>query len=462
MGQGRKLIFRNTSSRDSRRVHLAENGQTALFVFIVFAALVAFLSGGYTTFPDSASYLNVDGSWGFSLLGNSYRPWPIVAIYGPGVRVGVITQYLFFTVSVCFLLLAVNASSKSAIRWRLLPLILISAAVLSPYFMQWNSAVLSESLTHSLVMTSFAALVCYQVQQKPGWAYFAILSSGLALVIKPYLVFFPLAIAIAGLISTREKHLRRGVVARLVVLVILVSFYGVYVQSNTNDYWATRESGLNRSGLSFVYLTGTNSGSTLPDQLYQGLQADQSVPKCITSVRSDFVESPFFFQDNLAEACPEDIRWINKHFQTWYFSFVFQNPRYMIQLIDERLDGTESISPTYTRPINVIPKPITKIFFSSSERPIRFSPVFQMLFGLILVFALKVRGRFAQSPSLSNVVSAVVLYCAGLTSLILAHLMMNSELQRLSTGGYLICLLGFMLGAKELLMDSASIQSQGA
>jgi hypothetical protein len=375
---------------------------------------------------------------------------------------GVILQYLFFTSSTCFLLSALNASCRSSIRWRLIPSILATVAVLSPYFIQWNSAVLSESLTHSLIISSFASLVYFQVSQRLGWAYFAILSSGLALVVKPYLVIFPLAIALATLVSARDQKLYSTPSARLLVVAILVSFYGFYVQSNTNDYWATRESGLNRSGLSFVYLTGINSGSTLPDLLHQGLQADPEVPECITSVRSDFVDSPFFFQDDLVETCADDISWINEHFQRWYFKFVLENPRYAIQLIGERLDGTESISPTYARPISVIPLPITMFFFSSSERSHRSAPLFQMSLVMVLIFMIKIRGRVEHSPlsSASNIVSALILFCAGLLSLVIAHLMMNSELQRLSTGGYLTCLLGFLMAAKELVTSSAGIQNQ--
>lgn len=432
------------------------------------AGLVSAIASEAVRFNDSPDYVPGAGPVDIgviSLTGGAIRAWPTVVMFGlvGGDHARIVLQAVLFLAAWTLLLWAFLAHVRP-LRALLVGGVLVVFA-LSPVVFQWNLAILSESLTISLLVAGLG-LVRLGLGSGTGaavWSWLAFIAIALASVNKFPLVVLLVAVIImrAGLkiranrsqpAGSRARSVKWLVVSGIAALALMT--YPVLVNSAIDNAWAEqRAAQVTRNAVHYYFLTATvtsldSAQSQLPgssiaasrallardqaagDQLFAALPDD--APACLKSNRatlSDTVD-PFQYASAQGSACPEGIVWIDDHFLPWYATFVVTHPRYVADVMTYRMPLSLATS-TYAEFISIVPPALTLLFTDASLTGVTSFPLaIWIVVGLIALAVLIVRFISGERDEVAIMLATVFVGCA--VAWVLTLLMMNAEVYRIA------------------------------
>jgi hypothetical protein len=297
----------------------------ALLSFFLLRLAKLALGGGAQPIvtPDSGTYRPADAGWlDFSAVLEAKRPFVMTFTYAliPNDQLRVVSQSLFFTFCWMSLLIAIYfALNKPWVRnLGLLSFWLLGFSSLTS---QWESLVLSESLTISLLAASIAAVLVWLTNRKQKYLVISIILLIIAALIRPQL-FVVVALStliwwVFGnrLISVTKNYISAGVLLT-VGLLLAIS------QQVLNDARFSSDNLVNRT--TWIYTNSLLPGSPFAERLRVALP--ESAPACIKPDGPLGDTAGQFLIDEYRADCPEGLAWIKSEFQSFYFSFLLEDP----------------------------------------------------------------------------------------------------------------------------------------
>lgn len=472
-----KRSFDNTSTATVDRKW--EIGAIALLLLIAASAPIRF-------FPDSGGYL-LHGEMAFGKLsfsGDAIRAWPTVLVFSLGVRVGVVIQYLIYGIAVVTFTRSIRALTYG---WQRIALTFLTIGfLLSRPMMQWHAAVLSESLTLSLVILSLSFFVRFVILRSGHLLGLACIASSLVMALnRPTLV--PLFVLLSGCVVMECIRRKRYLIAALKIL--LTFSFSIYLAS-ANQAISTSWSaggGFANTSFMFAYMTADYGsladqidGSSLSqrirssvrseasDELFEAFSGDPDVPSCLTNVRSD-PSCKYCHGEVIVESCPRDVSWLNNNFSAWYARFLVEHPTRTLKLSALALfDGAQFAQ--YAFPWSPVPPALEKVF-TGFEFPLPFPALAVWIF-MVPVFQMWIRRNKVDSDGFEKPGEQgswwimLIVLLGSLAGVILPGLMIGFDLGRLSSAGVASCYLTLftMLGLSQSPRDREQVvgASQGA
>ena len=305
-----------------RRVLLS----TGLISFFLLRALQFLIAGRYpATYPDSGTYrVETDGWLDFSLISAQSRPTVITAFFAllPTDPARVFSQWMLSTAA--WLLLIAGVTLLFTKLWvAFIALVATWTIGLSFFALQWDSTILSESLSITTLVFSLGFLFWWWRTRKSVWAYLAIASLGLAALNRPNLwITLVGALVVIG-VTARAFQQRRSQTLTMLGLVLL--FLGLSLfQQRLNDANFSGEGGLDRIGWSYASMLSDESPiapALIPSLIRSGIPACMIPQKPFTSE-----EGPINIVVGLQNSCPDGVAWVNEEFLIWYAGFLLNNP----------------------------------------------------------------------------------------------------------------------------------------
>ncbi|HWB67201.1 MAG TPA: hypothetical protein VG708_10280, partial [Mycobacteriales bacterium] len=201
--------------------------------FAAYLALQAYAVAGLPTprFPDTASYLKL------SFIGSDSRPWTVPLFYKllPTDTLRICGQVVVAAIA-WWVLAAVVAGMLGNRRLRIGARLVVLLLGLTGPIVEWNSTILSESLSISLTALLVAGWLSYVRRPRPASAAWALLATLLWTFTRPDHVDIGVLITVAGIVAGlwRRDRLRLAVAGVLV----LISTAG-FVTINRNNATTT-------------------------------------------------------------------------------------------------------------------------------------------------------------------------------------------------------------------------------
>lgn len=409
--------------------------------WIYFCSLVSWNKIGPIGFADSFTYVSeppkLDGY--FSLSGYSWRSWPTVGLYYifESYSQRTLAQALIYATAWSFLIYVVSLN-KSNFQ-KLLTGGLFAVLATSPIAIQWNNAILAESLTISLLIlgVSFSIYSCMFSQLnyiKTFLIFLSIIMFSLAAVNRISLIPFLIIPLIQILMSFyRGNRIRSSI---LLLINIAFTFYPFQYNANSNEYWKDEVYGITRSSLNFMYFSATNG--VAPDWSDKTWNfVTKGAPECMQGLRGTWdpkyeVIGPLSQVWKMPRECPEAVTFLNENFDPLYLKFVLNNAQLNIQHI-VNLSGTLVQDTNYLY-LELLPKSISVIFnqYEDSHYP-QTSPVyFWSIVGIFsTVITMGFSKPFFQAKNLDFIFA--LFFIASFMSIGLSILMINTELIRITS-----------------------------
>ncbi len=403
-----------------------------------FGIAVAWVSGDFTIFPDSSGY---EASQGFpvSFVGDAWRAWPTPLLFSltPDYRVQSLLQTLLY------------AAGWTAIIWVYLwrkiwwNAALSSAALvglaLTPLYLQWTLTILSEATTLGLVLLGVAAAQAtadrFPARRRPqlsvwvlGCASVALL--GLAAINRVTLVMPMIAIG-ATLVILGWRHKARTVSGVLAVLLVVTLGYTVWLNGRIDEHW-----GVSRSATYYGYLTAseTDLQTILADPLFDYMTAIG--PSCLAGLRASAggvaAPDPYQVRGVLSTECSEGVAWLEEHFQPEYLKFVATHPTYTARFLLHYLPQVGDTG-GYGAITSVLPVSVANLYSSSTDGAHAYRPIYLWLAvwlgSAVVMTRMLMRRRISATQALVPLATST----AGVASLILTVLTLNSEVVRIAS-----------------------------
>ncbi len=425
-------------------------------VFLWFGLLVTWWSSEPVISNDTGGYAAASSLSDIPWLGASQRAWPTMLVYlmTDSPRWLTLTQTVLYACAWSFAIWVFFRRSSGVIG--AVGIFSTVILALTPAMMQWNMALLSESVTISFLVAGVAAgLRAIDVQTDAKsldrrtilWTFLSILMLGLSTLNRPTYLFALLAVG--GLIALALWRRNSSLVSSALVisLTVLVSLYALFVNANIDQYW-----GVSRSTTHYLYLTSV--GGTNKDELTDPLfvYVSQRGPACLTSFRASSVDpetDPWQMRRILNEGCPDGVAWLNANFIKVYAQFMISHPQYVHWYV--RSYGPSIMGPdNYAGVVTVIPFSLANLFQTSSVGDQKFVPFIAWL-GILLCCVGFVALRFRRLTDKWGLVYLSLSGSAVLVSALATLLTQSWQVMRIavpSSGALiLICL---ALGAKLL------------
>jgi len=295
--------------------------------FFVLRLLQFLFAGQYpATYPDSGTYRVEGGAWlDFSLVDAQARPTIVTAFFAllPDDSTRVLVQWLISTFAWLVLL-----SGTALIFQKLWVTFFAALGVwsvgLSFYVLQWDSTILSESLSITTSVLGIGLLVWWWATKKSWIAILAIVAFGLTALNRPNLWVVLAGLLIILLLLAKNVGLS-GLVKWLAVGLTGVFLIAGLAQQRINDANFAGDDGLDRIGWSYASMLSDES--PLASQLIPSL-IGSGIPNCMIP-QKPFVseDGPINIVIGLQNSCPKGVRWVNENFLFWYIGFLASDPQ---------------------------------------------------------------------------------------------------------------------------------------
>jgi hypothetical protein len=385
---------------------------SAPYVLILcFGELFQFLLSPSGAFQgDSAAYgFGSNGAWNlFSLTGHTLRNWPVVLVNLMLKNQVLQVSFLFIvsTASWAFLFTQTRYLVTSVNRHILCSLLLILA--ISPQVITWNSTLLSEGLSISLLIAIFALLVGYKKNKTNRRRYSILASSVIWLSIKPsnYLVcllavlFFVIGILANPLwrragAAFMKRHLK------FCAALLLIAFWISILNWNQSNQLFQYQ--LDYKSVGAVTVLSTQNPEISPIAL--ALKRNHEF-KCLDLSSPRNMPENFI---NLGKDCSADRKWLSHNFSKWYVEFLIAHPKVVAKLASFGVLAGNSPFGLYAGSASIIPKSFSSVFFGernyalrlsepsqsnfSTDKLVAFTPISLWVFIFILL-QLRIVGRY--------------------------------------------------------------------
>jgi hypothetical protein len=329
----------------------------AIFV-IIFAQIIQYVFNPKGTFVgDSFGYgYGPARDWEkFSFFGNSLRNWPIVGINlvlnKPELQI--LAQSMFSTFAWCLLILSLSKTLKS--KHYLLAIISISSLALSPKILSWNSVVLSESYSISLIIILFAmVLKLMRNATLPGKIVF-VFTFYLWISLHPRNFVFACLLIIAFVALYFRVFLRFLINNKSVTAIICLILIHAFVVTENQGKQPFGQNITYSQVTAFYTFSNHPSSSQIKAELLR-------VPE-MRCIATSEIEDIFDLVSFASENCQESLSWIDSNFKSWYLQFQAKNPKLVLTLINYGLIAGNSPSNLYAPYISILPIPIDMLFF---------------------------------------------------------------------------------------------------
>jgi hypothetical protein len=379
-------------------------------VILTGAQLLQFMLNPYGSFQGDSSAYGFGSTRDWSLLsftGQALRNWPLVLVNltlgNQILQVGFL--FLLSTISWSYLFSQTRYISIGISRHILCLLLLILA--ISPQVITWNSVLLSESISISLLICIVGVLLgLTKIRNSRDYVLLVILCITW-ISIKPsnFLVFsIALVIFICGITfipkfrrkfaQSLKKH--RIILAAVVFLVSWISIVN----------W-------NQSKQEFQYQLDYRTVAALTVLSEQNFQSPETIEELNRTNRlacselskpASMVENFKKFDGN----CQEDKEWLSSNFSKWYAKFLVLHPEVVGKLFFFGVLAGNSPFGFYSGSVSILPQSIGSMFFGQRNYALRLSETSEAEFSLetfvvvtpiigwILIFLiLQTRGRFS-------------------------------------------------------------------
>ena len=296
----------------------------ALLSFILLR-LVELAVNGVTPIvtPDSGTYRISESGWlDFASVAEAKRPFVMTVVYAllPSDAFRIIAQSLFFTICWSMLLVAVYFMLDNRVT-RSFGLIAFWLLGLSTLVSQWETLVLSESFTISLLSASIAGFLLWLKRRKQAYLISGIAALIVASLIRPQL-FVAVAITTIAwwvlgkkLVPNVKQFLAAGTLLTLGLLLAVG-------QQLLNDANLSTDNLVNRT--TWIYTNSLLPGSPFAERMRTSLP--ESAPSCIKPTAPLGDTAGQFLIDEYRTSCPEGLLWIKSDFQGFYLSFLVSDP----------------------------------------------------------------------------------------------------------------------------------------
>ena len=397
----------------------------------------------------------------FSFFGNSLRNWPIVGmnliLNNPEFQV--LFQSVLSVFAWSFLVIVLSAAIKA--KYSSIVTILISCLAISPKILSWNSVILAESYSISLIVILFSIqLKLMKNATRSGKIYFVLIFY-LWISLHPRNFYFAILLIVLFIALMFKNFLNLLMSNKITTIIICFLMIHVFIVSQNQGNQPFGENITYNQVAAFYAFSNHPSSSQVKDALLE-------VPemKCITaSTIDDIFELVKFASKN----CQSSLSWIDSNFKLWYVNFLAKNPNFALTLVNYGLVAGNSPATLYAPHITILPMPIDMLFFGernfflgsmdsrSAEIDLQslkvFAPVYLwvaiFLFILLLYFSRKNHSIiFCKNPLITHL---LILTTWAFVSMISVFIIMPSEHFRLGIQFYCIFLVS--------LVCSVSIES---
>jgi len=359
--------------------------------------------------------------------------------------------------------------------------------LLSRPMVQWHAAVLSESLTLSLVILSLSFFIRFVILR--GKHLFGVTSVALfSVATLNRVTLIPLFIVLSlSVVFECIRRARFGFAIGKLLLVLSLLAYIVSSNQAMDESWSAN-GGLAKSSFMFAYMTADFGsfademvGSKFADQLRQGIRSgasdglfeafssDPDVPSCLKSVRSD-PSCPYCHGQVIVEQCARDVSWLNNNFSAWYARFLLSHPTRTLKLSALALaEGAQFAQ--YAFPWSPVPPVLEKVFTGFA-----FPFPFPALAFWVLVVPVhhawsrrkRANNEWSGKPDVRRSLWTMLAVLLGsLSAVILPALMIGVDIQRLASAGVASCyltllaILGLSHSPREKEQVAAASQGTG-
>jgi len=390
----------------------------------------------------------------FSFFGNSLRNWPIVGmnliLHKPEFQV--LAQSVLSVFAWSFLIIVLSTTIKA--KYSSIVVILISCLAISPKILSWNSVILAESYSISLIVILFSIqLKLMKSETKFGKLYF-VLTFYLWISLHPRNFYFAILFIVVFIVLRFKTFWNLLISNKLVTIILCVLIIHVFIVSQNQGNQPFGENITYNQVSAFYAFSNHPSSSQVKDELLE-------VPemKCIAaSTIDDIFELVRFASRN----CQTSLSWIDSNFKPWYVQFQAKNPKFALTLVNYGLVASNSPASLYAPHISILPIPIDMLFFGernfflgsmdsrSAEIDLGslkvFAPVYLwtaiFLFILLLYFSRKNHSiSFCQNSLIKHL---MILTAWAFASMISVFLIMPSEHFRLGIQFYCIFLISLI------------------
>lgn len=422
------------------------------------AGLSTALIADPTRYNDSGGYVVGSGGLDYgvlSLVGNSLRAWPTVAVFGlvDGDSSRTLVQSILYLAAWSLLMWAFLARTTpvtAAITGSLVGLF-----ALAPVVFEWNTIILSESVTISLTIAGIgmSRLALDSGRAAAYWMWSGLLALSLAAVNKLPLGAILVAVlivhglnacgALDGEPTRGPKDIRRPVAIISIVAAAILMLYPLVVNASIDRTWAREGSdGTSRNAVNYYFLTSADVDSPLSgpaagfgsravasaDRLHAALPDD--APACLKASRATTATLPQPFQRELAATCPDGVAWVNANFIPWYATFLLTHPDYVVNVLAYRMALSLTSDP-HVELVSMIPPALAQLFSEAEIGGVLYLPLaIWFLVGLASCIAAIV--RLARSARDAVGALLVAAFIGSLIAWCVTLLMMSAELQRIS------------------------------
>ena len=328
-------------------------------VFIIFIDAIQFsLKPSGFAVGDSLRYgVGTHRDWKYlSFFGNSVRNWPIVLV-------NLVLDNSILQTAAQFLLsigvwtyLLINIRRLFPIKLFFLPASIICIFLATTELVSWNSTLLAESYGISTLVLTFSFFLRQLVEPTMKNQYLLALTfylwislqsrnfiSGLVLVILLFIVYKFFSISPVFKIS---KFF-------LLFFSLLLVHSSIVNINQTNQFFDTNISYKTLS--TFYTFTGQPEAPSVRSELFKVKEFG-----CMKNANfGDIFSVIKFSQDD----CPDTLKWLNNHYQNWYFRYLIQHPQSGIRLAGFGLIAGNKPNVLYAGTVSVIPISLESLFF---------------------------------------------------------------------------------------------------
>jgi len=318
---------------------------TGAISFFLIRLLQFLFAGRYpATYPDSGTYRVEGGGWlDFSLVSSQARPSVVTGFFAllPNDSARVFTQWLISTAA--WVLVLIGVTLLFTRLWvAFLGALTTWTIGLSFFAIQWDSTILSESLSISALILGIGFLIWWWHTKKSIWAYLAVVALGLAALNRPnlwiVLIGAFLIVAICGRLLGQKRS------QTFILLALTVVFLAVgLIQQRVNDSNFSGDSGLDRIGWSYTSMLSDESPvatALIPSLVRSGAPACMIPQKPFTSE-----DGPINIVNELQNSCPKGVVWVNEKFLIWYLGFLVNKPTVTINALGDLVGPSTQVLP---------------------------------------------------------------------------------------------------------------------
>jgi len=380
-------VLRKKTSQIYKSLILKGNLSSVKFVilFIIATQILQFSLNPFGSYVgDSFAYGYGDKlEWSkLSFFGNSLRNWPVVLInlimHYPIIQI--LFQTIFSIFSWSFLVW--NLQKFIPARYFLLFSFLLCSFILSPHILSWNSVVLSESYSISLITLFFSMLVRNATKSSLLNKITLLFISFLWLSVHPR-NFYAGILLLAIFVITHNLRLIKIVKSNKLIFFfsILLFIQLVVVSNNQKNQEYGNEISYNQV-LPFYVFSNNPSASSITESLI-----DVPQMACIFKGNSNDINQ---LVEYASINCRDSLEWIDSDFWNWYVKFLATHPKLIGTMINSGVIAANSPSAFYSGVLTLIPQSLTSLYFGERN--------FYLGSSLSKVDPIEVRNLYLVSP----------------------------------------------------------------